>query len=387
MSEFKVMKEQLVEDFLTLVQIDSPSKDERGVADWLTARFKELGCEVVEDNAGEKIGGNTGNLKVKYKGNVPDVGALLFSSHMDTVEPARGVKPIVEGDLIRSGGDTILGADDKAGLTVILHLVRMANAQPDIPRPDLEFSIHISEEIGLLGSKGLDASDFKAIAGFVLDDHDIDGITTRSPSAARLTYIVHGKAAHAGVEPEKGINALKVASEAIAKMKLGRIDSETTANIGAIEGGTMSNVVLEKLTMKAEARSHDPAKLAAQIEHMDSCFEDACKAWRKDGSDLPRVEIQRHDDYMAVQLSADDYVVKLPSYAGKKLGLKMELKDSGGGTDGNILHQKGIPTTVLGVGMRDIHSTKEHIYIKDLVQSTELMGTILTSHAKGEVEA
>lgn len=381
MSGFKVNEKQLLDDFLTMVQIDSPSKHEREMADWLTKEFKALGCDVVEDGTGEKIGGNAGNLKVFLKGNT-ETAPLMFSAHMDTVEPANGIVPVVEDGIVRSKGETVLGSDDKSGIAVILQLARMAKEQPDVPRGDLEFSIHVAEEIGLLGAKNLDTASYKSKAGFILDDHDPKGATIKSPSAVRLDFKVIGKAAHAGVEPEKGISAIKVTSEAIARMNMGRIDEETTSNIGAISGGKMSNIVTEEVLMKAEARSHSPQKLEEQVAHMIACFEDVCAEWRKkSGEDVPRFEYDRGDDYAAVQLSEDDLPVKLAVEAGKELGWDLELKQSGGGTDGNIISHKGIPCIVLGVGMQDVHSTKEWVKVSDMVDAARLIATIVEKNA------
>ncbi len=385
MNNFEIDPKQLLDDFLAMVKIDSPSQDERAIADWLTERFRELGCEVEEDSAGQAVSGNAGNLRVLLKGNRNDVQPLLFSAHMDTVEPARGIEPVVADGVVRSKGDTVLGADDKAGLAIILHLARMAKLQPDVPRPDLEFSIHVCEEIGLLGAKNVDTSKFKAVAGFILDDHDPKGVTIKCPAAVRLDYRVIGRASHAGVEPEKGISALKVAAEAIAKMKMGRIDEETTANIGVIKGGRASNIVVEEIEMKAEARSHDPQKLEAQVEHMNDCFEETCAAWRKPGDNLPRFVPHRADDYKAVKLTEDDYPVTLAIAAGKKLGWSIETKIGGGGTDGSILTHKGIPCLVVGVGMQDAHSTKEHIEIANLEDAARLAGAIAVAHAERAV--
>jgi tripeptide aminopeptidase len=382
MSNYNILSEALLEDFLEMVQIDSPSKDERAMADWLTEKFKALGCDVVEDKAGEAVGGNAGNLRVTLKGNT-DADTLLFSSHMDTVEPARGIVPVVEDGVVRSQGETILGSDDKAGIACILQLARLAKDQPDVPRGDLEFSIHICEEIGLLGAKELDTAPFKSKIGYILDDHDPKSVCLGSPGAVRLDYRIIGKASHAGVEPEKGISAIKVASEAIAKMTYGRIDDETTANIGVINGGTASNVVTEKVEMKAEARSHNADKLDKQIEHMNDCFESTCAAWReKTGSDLPRFEVDRGDDYKPVRFTEDDYAVKLALDSGKSLGWEMSTAIGGGGTDGSVLTHKGIPCVVLGVGMQDVHSTNEYIKVADLEDAAKLMAKIVEANAK-----
>lgn len=385
MSSYNIQSQQLIDDFMTMVRIDSPSKDERAMADWLTARFKELGCEVEEDKAGEEVGGNAGNLRVFLKGNT-DVDPLLFSSHMDTVEPANGIEPVIENGVIRSKGETILGSDDKAGIACILHLARMANAQPDVPRGDLEFSIHICEEIGLLGAKYVDTGKFHAKMGYILDDHDPRQVCIGSPSAVRIDYKVFGKASHAGVEPEKGISAIKVVGEILARMNFGRIDEETTANIGVIKGGTASNIMTPLVEMKAEARSHSPEKLEKQVAHMNACFEEVCKEWRdKLGEDLPKYEVDRSDDYRAVSFTTDDYLVKLALSAGKTLGWEMGTKISGGGTDGSVLTHLGIPCVVLGVGMQDVHSTSEYIKISDFEEAANLVASIVVNHANGAV--
>jgi len=383
---YSILKKELLDDFLSMVVIDSPSKDERAMADWLKAKFESLGCEVHEDKAGDKIGGNAGNLRVTLKGNT-DADPLMFSAHMDTVEPAHGIEPVIEDGIVRSKGDTILGSDDKAGLACIIQLARLAKDQPDVPRPDLEFSLHISEEIGLLGAKNLDTSNFRAKVGFILDDHDPRGLTIASPSAARLDYTIIGKASHAGVEPEKGISAIKVASEVLARMNFGRIDEETTANVGVIHGGTASNVMTEKVTMKAEARSHNPQKLEKQIKHMNDCFEEVISEWQtKTGTDLPKWIVDRGDDYKAVRFELDEYPVKLTLAAGEKLGWgKLVTKISGGGTDGNVLSHKGIRCLVLGVGMESVHSTDEWIKIETLEEGAQLVAMIATMHALGEV--
>ncbi|MDP8207709.1 MAG: M20/M25/M40 family metallo-hydrolase [Candidatus Electryonea clarkiae] len=385
MSKFSIIPGKLLEDFLALVRIDSPSRNERGVADWLIKELTDAGCEVEEDDAGGATGGNAGNLFVRFAGNRPDAKTLMFSSHMDTVIPADGVEPIVEDGIVRSKGETILGADDKAGLAVILHLVRMAEAQPEIPRPDLEISLHVCEEIGLLGAKHVDISKFRAVAGFILDDHEPKEVTIGSPSAVRVDYKIIGRAVHAGIEPEKGISALEIASKAISNMNLGRIDAETTANIGVVKGGGATNIVMEEIEMKAEARSHSIDRLEEQVKHMQDCFEAACEERRKEGEDVPRFVQERKDDYKAVRFNEDDFPVRLVKAAGAKLGWTIKTKIGGGGTDGSIITHKGIPSIVVGVGMQDVHSTKEWIRISDLENAARIVGSIVVTHASENV--
>ncbi len=260
-----VDRDRLLQTFLELVAVDSPSGHEREIGDVLEARFGALGCKVTRDEIG--------NVVAVFPGRRS--GTILFSTHMDTVGTDTGIKPIIGDDgVIRTDGSTILGADDKSGIAGCLELLTLLGANPDWECPTIEFVVTVGEEVGLVGSRHMDIGALNASHGFVMDTAGAMGsITYWAPTAVDLTVTIKGRAAHAGVEPEKGINAIKVAAEAIAAMPLGRIDEETVANIGKFTGGDASNIVPDEVLLEGMARSHDQAKLDAQLDTMRAAFE------------------------------------------------------------------------------------------------------------------
>src|SRR5215210_1182894 len=267
-----INEERIKNLLLELVRLDSVSREERGVAERIKQLCEEMGAEVFIDDAGEQVGGNTGNVIARFPGTLPTAEPIMMSAHMDTVVPGRGVKPIVEGDRIRTDGTTVLGGDDKSGCSVIIETIRCLQEQ-NVPHAPIEAVFSICEEVGLLGAKHVDVSKLKAKYGLVFDSDDPGFLFTRGPSANHMEWTIHGLEAHAGVAPEEGISAIKIAAEAIADMKLGRIDDETTANIGVIEGGKATNIVTNLVTLRGEARSRNDEKLEAQTAHMTECFE------------------------------------------------------------------------------------------------------------------
>src|SRR5919205_1664113 len=262
-----INQERIKNLLLELVQIDSVSREERDVAQRIKAYCEELGAEVFIDDAGEKVGGNTGNVIARFPGTVPDAEPIMMSAHMDTVVPGRGVKPIVEGDIIRTDGTTVLGGDDKSGCAVILETIRSLQ-EKSIPHAPIDAVFSICEEVGLLGAKHLDMSKVRAKYGIVFDSDDPGFLFTKGPSANHFEIKIHGLESHAGVAPEQGISAIRIAAEAISAMKLFRIDDETTANIGIIEGGKATNIITNFVYLKGEARSLNEEKLRAQCDHM-----------------------------------------------------------------------------------------------------------------------
>ena len=247
-----VDRDRLLRTFLELVAIDSPTGHEEEIGNVLEARFRELGCAVTRDPIGNVIAVRAGNRD----------GTILVSTHMDTAGTDRGIRPILGDDgIIRTDGSTILGADDKSGIAGCLELLTLLSADPDLAHPTIEFVVTVGEERGLVGSRHMDVSQLGASHGFVLDTAGVMGaITYWSPTSVYLTITFQGKKAHAGVEPEKGINAVKVAAEAVARMPLGRIDEETVANIGTFVGGEARNIVPGSVVLEGMARSHDQAK-------------------------------------------------------------------------------------------------------------------------------
>ena len=369
-----INQERIKNLLLELVRIDSVSREERDVAERVKQICEELGAEVEIDDAGEKVGGNTGNVIARFPGTIPDAEAIMMSAHMDTVVPGRGVKPIVEGDIIRTDGSTVLGGDDKSGVAVILETIRCLQEQ-SIPHAPIDAVFSICEEMGLLGAKHVDTSSLRARYGLVFDSDDPGFLFTRGPSANHFEFKIYGLESHAGVAPEQGISAIKIAAEAIASMKLGRIDEETTANIGVIRGGEATNIITNLVTLKGEARSLDDEKLEAQTAHMVKCLEDAAARHEVtvDGvTTKARVESHVTREYHAMDVPDESRVVKLVIEAAARMGLKVETMASGGGCDANIFNKRGIECANLGTGMRAIHTVKEWLDVKDMYASAEM---------------
>jgi len=374
---------RLVNHFLELVRINSLSGREREVAISLRKELEGLGAEVAIDDAGEKVGGNVGNVIAYLRGNV-SAPSILLCAHMDTVAPGEGVKPIVEGDLIRSDGRTILGGDGKSGIAIICEVVRVLKER-NLPHGDIEVIFTICEEMGLLGAKHLDVSRLKSRFGLVLDSGELPHLITKAPAADRMEFRVYGLEAHAGVCPERGINAIKVAGEAIAGMRLGRIDPETTANIGIIQGGLATNIIPNFVTVKGEARSHDEAKLDAQTTHMRRCFQEAAARYHLTLDQKvyeARVVEEVWRDYPRMDVPEGSRIVRLVLQAAERLGLKIKPALTGGGCDANIFNGKGMEVVNLGTGMREIHTVKEHLEIAEMLHSAEVLLEVLKLNAE-----
>ncbi len=353
----------VVEYFVELIQIDSESKNEKNVAVRIADDLIAMGAEVHFDSAHEKTGGNVGNLYARFKGDI-DKDPILFSAHMDTVKPGNGIKPVLGAGMIRSDGTTILGSDDKSGIAQIVCAIHELQASGE-KLPPIEILFTISEEIGLLGAKYADYDWFKSKLGFALDSHDVGGFMIAAPSQNSVQYIIYGKESHAGAEPENGVNAIKIAADAISKMKLGRIDEETTCNIGIIEGGLATNIVPNKVVIKGEARSHDPAKLEATTNAMTEAVEEAVKAAKTDFF-TPKADARIHKEYSSFTTPADAEVTKLAIKATERIGLTPRTYRGGGGSDANIICKHGISMIVGGTGMDNVHTVNECIKIKDL---------------------
>lgn len=365
-----VNSSRIIEEFLELVRVDSVSGQERRVADLLKKKLAALGLEVFEDRAGQAVGSATGNVIGRLPGSGGD-GALLLCAHMDTVEPGRGVRPVVEGGVIRSSGDTVLGADDKAGIAAILEALRVIREQ-EMEHGGLEVVFTIWEEGGLFGAKNLDYSLITARTGFVLDSDGAPGtIVTRAPYQDKIGATITGRAAHAGINPESGINAIQVASHAISQMKLGRVDDETTSNIGIITGGKAINIVPDSVNIQGEARSLDEAKLEAQTEHM-------CRALREAAGQFGAIaDIRTEKIYTGFNLAQDSPPVRLAVEAARSLGLSPSLEKTGGGSDANVFNGMGIAAAVLGIGMKKVHTTEEYITVADLVDNARYLLEII----------
>lgn len=381
--EHMIDRERLAQTFSRLVRIDSISKEEKAISDVLCRILSSMEANVAQDDAGEKIGGQTGNIIAKFKGNVK-APPMILNAHMDTVEPGRGVEPVLENGVFSSKGDTILGADDKSALAVILEVLWIIQ-ENNLPYGPLEVVFTISEEIGLLGAKNLNFDMLSSTFGFALDATDPQGIITRAPSANHLVFTVHGKAAHAGAKPEKGINAIQIAGKAIAEMKLGRIDHETTCNIGTIEGGLAINIVPECVRVEGEARSHDEEKLKQVTNAMVNSFQKTISDASQESieKNLPSLEYVVEKEFTRTDISETHHVVRLARQAAKNLDRTMACKSTGGGADANVFSQHGIDLGVIGTGMMDMHTIKESVKLDDMVATAELILEIIRLHAQG----
>jgi tripeptide aminopeptidase len=374
-----INQERIKNLLLELVQIDSHSRKEREVAERIKQYCEELGAQVEIDDAGEKVGGNSGNVIARFPGTIPNAEPIMMSAHMDTVVPGENVKPIVEGDIIRTDKTTVLGGDDKSGCAVIIETIRCLKEQ-NIPYTDIEAVFSICEEVGLLGAKHLDVSRIRSKYGIVFDSDDPGFLFTKGPSANHLEFKVHGLESHAGVAPEQGISAIQVAAEAICNMKLGRIDHETTANIGVIRGGEATNIITNLVELKGEARSLDEEKLKAQCDHMVKCFEEAAAKHEvtvEGKTTKARVESNVEPEYYAMDVPDSSHVVQLVLKAASRMGLEVQTMASGGGCDANIFNRKGIECANLGTGMRAIHTVNEWLDVKDMYASAEMTIEIL----------
>lgn len=367
---------RLVEEFLELVQIDSETKHEQVIAPILVQKLEAMGFDVFQDDAHTRNGHGAGNIIATLKGD-ESIEPIYFTVHMDTVVPGVGIKPEIREDgYIYSDGTTILGADDKAGMAAIFEMARRIK-EKNIAHGTIQFIITAGEESGLVGAKELDPAHIIAKYGFAVDsDGKVGGIVVAAPFQAKVNVKVFGKTAHAGVAPEKGISAITVAAKAVAQLKLGRLDEETTANIGRFEGGKATNIVCDEVTIFAEARSIDEAKLNAQTAHMKETFERVAK----ENGALAEVEVAL--SYPGFRVTEADKVVQIAQAAAEAVGREPQLGISGGGSDANVIAGFGIPTVNLSVGYEEIHTTNERMPVQELEKLADLLEQIIIETAK-----
>ncbi len=343
-------KSELLELFVNLCRIDSPSGEEKSVGDYVIEHFARHKIRAGRDAYGNVI------AKVAGEGK-----PLVLSAHLDTVEPGRAVKPVVRNGVVRSDGRTILGADDKAGLAAAIAVAQEAVGQGWRIRP-LELVFTRQEETDLDGVHNLDWSRIRAREGFILDGSDDPGrITIAAPYIYNIDIQVKGRAAHAGVEPQKGINALAIAADAISELKLGRIDRQTTANIGTLAAGSASNSIPAEAVMHAETRSHSQKSALAQIEIINRAFKRAVR--RRRGAKLSFSSTLACRGY---RYDKKDPLIKELKAAMTAHGWTVAWEESCGASDANVWAEKQIKAVEISIGYRDAHTTDEWIKVDDI---------------------
>ncbi|OGD31481.1 hypothetical protein A2V94_07610 [Candidatus Atribacteria bacterium RBG_16_35_8] len=364
-----VNKERLLKNFIELLKIKSPSKNEREIVDYVCHELEGLKLEVRIDNCGKKIGSNTGNIIALYRANNPSGGKPIFlTAHLDTVSVNGDIIPVIKKGIISNKNkDSILGGDDKIAVAAIIEAIKVIK-EKKLATGDIYILLTISEEIGLLGSKYMNIKSIKAKYGYAFDGYgDIGTIINKAPYQNSIYAHFRGKSAHAGIEPEKGINAIQAASIAICGMKLGRIDKETTCNVGKIEGGTATNIIPENTKVEIEARSLELSKLDNITADMVASLK---KGAKKINAGLDYKIIREYDGF---EISGDEVPVRAARYALKRLNLKSKVISTGGGSDINIFNSKGKVSINLSSGMENIHTSNEFVKVDQLIKLSNLI--------------
>lgn len=355
MGAYAINKERLINTFVELIKVNSPSLHEREIGELLAIKLRKAGCSVTMQDYGDSF-----NLIAFKRGQNRSVPSLILSAHMDTIEASDGIMFSIENDVIKTTGPTVLGADDKGALAQIIEALLVLQEQ-GIPHGDIEIIFSSAEETGLLGARNLDFAGIRGRHAIVLDSSgSVGSLVVAAPAHVTYEMQILGKSAHAGIEPERGISAIRVASRIIAAIPDGRIDPETTANIGIIKGGSATNVVPQEVVIKGEIRGHSSEK----IEQTKSTIFGTARDITEQHHAL--LTITEREEYAAYTIDRrSPFLVYLGSVL-KKCSLSPAYTVTGGGSDENIFNQKGIQAINISTGMQKVHSTEEFISIKDL---------------------
>lgn len=361
----------IIETFLELVKTNVQSRNERAIADLLKQKLTDMGCEVTEDGVGQLINGNTGNIIATLRGDSA-APAVILSAHMDRVKKGENIKPIISESKITSDGSTILAADDVAGIAAILDGIRQVK-EADIPHGDIEIVFSVCEEQGVLGSRYLDFSRLKAKLAFVFDSPGAVGrIVNRAPSKSKIKVLVHGRSAHAGNEPEKGLNAIKVAAAALMQVEDGRINERLTANYGAIQGGGSINVVCDYVEILGEVRSIATEEMREYINGIKQSFAKVAQQYKT------TIDVEVEELYETFQVGEEEVVVQVAKRALQSVGAEVSVTPGGGGMDANNFNKAGIRAIGIASGYSKNHTLDEEVSIPDLIKSGTLVKEIIS---------
>ena len=356
-----INQERLVNSFCDLVRIDSPSNEEEEVAQHLTGRLTKLGFTVERDAHGNVIASEPGDRP------------LLLSAHMDTVEPGRGIVPLIQGDRIVSEGQTVLGGDCKAGIAAILEGLESV-VDDGVARRPVQAVFTRGEEIGLVGATNLDYSMIRALEAVVFDGNGpVNTITGSSPTYMSFDVTVKGRGAHAGVEPEKGLSAIRIASEIIGELPQGRLDPESTFNVGLISGGTVRNAVPVEAVFGGEFRSRNTETFDLLKVQLQATLEQARQKYRE-----ATIEEELEVLFHMYNLDPEEAVVRMTRRIMENMDLVPDIRPSGGGTDGNVMRRQGIQSVVVGMSTNEMHTVDEYVVIPDLVNTAAFCRRLIT---------
>lgn len=360
-----VNRERLINNFKTLSAIDGIHGNEIHIANELITQLTQIGLEVKMDDAGKSFGGNSGNLIASLPGNV-DAIPIFLCAHMDTILPTANLKHNISDGLIKSDGTTILGADNRAGIAIILEILNVIK-ENSIPHGKIEILFTVCEEAGMFGAKNISHLNLESKFGYIFDCQASPGsYIVEAPSAVRFNLFVNGREAHAAVSPEKGIHAIQIASKGVAKLQIGRWADTGMLNIGTIKGGTAINVVPKIVEITGEIRNADEDELKLQKQHVINAFNSAAEEF---GGTVDIKFIEKYGGYKFPEIEP---MIQLAKKAIVDTGLKPIAIKYPGGSDANIFNNNGIPALNLGIGMKNAHSVNEMISIDDLVKTTEI---------------
>lgn len=362
----------IVEEFMEMVRLEVGSRHERTIADVMKLKLAALGFSVEEDGVGEVIGGDAGNIIARLKGD-PSLPPVLFSAHLDRVDNHGKIQPEIspEGDAIRSDGTSILAADDVSGICAILYGVRKVLNEKN-PHGDIEIVLSVAEEVGLLGARYLDYTKVKAKMAYVIDSGGPVGtITNEAPTQYSLVVKVHGRSAHAGMEPEKGLSAIRVAAVALTRLREGRLSDVTTSNFGTFHAGKVTNIVCDMAEIHGECRSRKSEELDSYRLEVKTVFAEVAREFNTE------VELVENLEYQTFKVDESEPVIQIAVRALKNLGLTPEIRPGGGGMDGNYFNQNGIKAIGISPGYVGVHTSQEHQSIADLMKCGELVAAII----------
>ncbi|PLX48123.1 MAG: peptidase M20 [Desulfobulbaceae bacterium] len=377
-SFFAINSERLAHYFVTLCEIDSPGKSEGKLAGYLSDFFDGFpGATVTVDDSAQITGSDTGNLIVTIPGSDTTKQPLFFNCHMDVINPCIGVRVQRHNDIFTSKGDTVLGGDDKAGIAILMEMVQVL-FEKKMSHPPLELLFTTGEEIGLLGAKAFDPARLRADMGFALDSTGLDNVIVGAPAAVYVEAEIVGRASHAGLAPEAGINALSLAAAILAELPVGKIDDYSTANIGLVSGGTATNIVPDTIHFRGEIRSHS----ADLLEKHEAIYSHIFKRYipgTTNAGEPPFFSLSFPEQYPAMLLDESSPLLALTRQASERLDCRqLSYVVAGGGSDANIFNSRHLQTAILGIGMEDVHSVHEHISLASMVRTLELVLAVAT---------